>query len=57
MLTTEEKIDMLEGDLARYERYIVELKKQILSAKSQQQQKPFPIEVTVQNHTGQLLNE
>lgn len=57
MLTTEEKIAMIESDIDRHEYYIEELKRQLQNAKKQLNQKPFPVEVSVQNHPGQLLSE
>jgi len=54
MLTPDEKIAMLEADIKRHEKYIIELQQQIQYAKTQKRA-AFPLEVTFENHPGQLL--
>lgn len=56
MLSIEEKIAMLERDIASHSGRIDELKDMLSVVKNQQKQS-IPQEVTLTNHTGTFLRE
>lgn len=56
MLTSEEKIDMLERDIVSHSERIDELK-DLLNVVKKQQKHAISQEVTLNNHPGTLLRE